>query len=254
MTDTNESVCIERRGRVLVITIDREHKRNSIDRRTADELDVAFNLLDDDPELWAGVLTGSRTMFCAGSDLNARGDYVTERGGEYGIVRRRRSKPIIAAVEGFALGGGLEIVLACDLVVASTTARFGLPEVKIGVVAACAGLFRGPQSLPANLARQLALTGEPVSAQRGFDVGFVNVLAEPGAALDTAVAMAEQICTNAPMAVQATLRAVNQWYEDHHERGWALTDGAQQAVRDGDDFEEGIAAFLEKRPPVWRGH
>ena len=134
-------------------------------------------------DLWAGVLTGTTDVFSAGSDLTAGGDYLTARGGEYGIIRRRRRKPLIAAVEGPALGGGLEIVLACDLVVAASTARFGLPEVSIGVVPTCAGLFRAPRALPLNVARQLILTGRPIDARRAYEVGFVNVLTEPGGAL-----------------------------------------------------------------------
>ncbi len=173
----------ERRGHVLVISINREHKRNSIDRHTADQLDDALNTLDDDPELWVGVLTGTRTMFSAGSDVNANRHYHTDRGGEYGLIRRRRAKPLIAAVEGFALGGGMEIALACDMVVASATSRFGLPEVKIGVLPGSAGLFRAPRSLPVNLARQLILTGDPISAERGLELGLVNRVAEPGTAV-----------------------------------------------------------------------
>ena len=123
------------------------------------------------------------------------GDYVTERGGEYGIIRRERRKPLVAAVEGFALGGGLEIVLACDLVVASTSARFGLPEVKRGVVPTCGALFRGPCALPVNLAREMVLTGDPIDAARAYAVGFVNLLAEPGDALDRAVELAGRLCS-----------------------------------------------------------
>ena len=127
---------------MLIISMDRPEKRNAVDRAMADQLDEALNELDDDIDLWAGILTGTREIFCAGSDLTSAGDYVTARGGEYGIIRRRRAKPLIAAVEGFALGGGLEIVLACDMVVASEGTRFGLPEVGIGVIPTCAGLFR----------------------------------------------------------------------------------------------------------------
>ena len=157
---------VERTDHVLVISMQRGEKYNAINRQMADELDAALNQLDDDGELWAGVLTGTSDAFCAGSDLTAGGDYVTERGGEYGIIRRERRKPLVAAVEGFALGGGLKIVLACDLVVASTSARFGLPEVKRGVVPTCGALFRGPRALPVNLAREMLLTGDPIDAAR----------------------------------------------------------------------------------------
>lgn len=243
----------ERRGHVLVISINREHKRNSIDRHTADQLDDALNTLDDDPDLWVGVLTGTRTMFSAGSDVNANRHYHTDRGGEYGLIRRRRAKPLIAAVEGFALGGGMEIALACDMVVASATSRFGLPEVKIGVLPGSAGLFRAPRSLPVNLARQLILTGDPISAQRAYEAGLVNVIAEPGASLERALELAEAVCANAPLSVQASLRAVNDLLGDADGRGWELTDQAWSAIEGTEDLAEGIGAFLGKRKPVWRG-
>jgi enoyl-CoA hydratase/carnithine racemase len=231
----------------------REAKRNAINRELADALDAALDELDDDPEVWAGVLTGTTTVFSAGSDLTAGGDYVTERGGEYGIIRRRRRKPLIAAVEGPALGGGLEIVLACDLVVASRTARFGLPEVAIGVVPTCAALFRAPRAFPLNLARELILTGVPIEARRAHAAGFVNVVTEPGGAVDGALALAERIAANAPVSVQACLMAVNDFLARDDEAGWQVTAEALQALQGTDDAREGIRAFLEKRPPVWTG-
>ena len=170
--DTGRLVERRRDGRVLVISMQRAEKRNAVDRALADALDAALNELDDDDDIWAGVLTGTADVFSAGSDLTAGGDYVTSRGGEYGIMRRHRRKPLVAAVEGPALGGGLEIVLACDLVVAASAARFGLPEVRIGVVPTCAGLFRAPRALPLNVARQLILTGRPIDAHRAYEVGF----------------------------------------------------------------------------------
>jgi enoyl-CoA hydratase/carnithine racemase len=233
--------------------MERTEKRNAIDRAMADALDGALNLLDDDDQLWAGVLTGSTDVFSAGSDLNAGGDYTTARGGEYGIIRRRRRKPLIAAVEGPALGGGLEIVLACDLLVASSTARFGLPEVRIGVLPTCAGLFRAPRALPLNLARQLILTGRPIDAARGYEVGFVNVLTPPGGALEEAMALARELSTNAPVSVQACLAAVNEIIGAGDDLGWQQTDRALGAVTASADAREGVAAFLEKRPPVWTG-
>ena len=251
--DPGHLVTTRRDDRVLLITMERAAKRNAIDRAMADQLDRALNELDDDPALWAGVLTGTPEVFSAGSDLTARGDYVTERGGEYGIIRRPRRTPLIAAVEGPALGGGLEIVLACDLVVASTAASFGLPEVRIGVVPTCAGLFRGPRALPLTGARQLILTGRPVDARRGHEVGFVNVLTEPGAAVAEALRLAEEICTNAPVAVQACLAAVNTLTAVDDAVGWEQTRGALDAAAASADAREGVRAFLEKRPPEWSG-
>jgi enoyl-CoA hydratase len=251
---TGESlVQAERTGRLLVVRMCREAKRNAVNRQLADELDAAFNLLEDDDGLWAGVLTGTGSVFCAGSDLTAGGDYVTERGGEYGLIRRRRRKPLIAAVEGPAFGGGLELVLACDLVVASRTARFGLPEVSRGVVATCGALFRAPHALPANLARELLLTGDPIDADRAYAGGLVNVVTEPGGAVAAAVALAERICANAPVAVQASLVAVNRWLAAAEEFGWQVTADAVAAIGASQDYREGIAAFLEKRPPRWTG-
>ena len=238
---------------MLLITMQRPAKRNAIDRAMADALDTALNELDDDPELWTGVLTGTGDVFSAGSDLTAGGDYVTSRGGEYGIIRRRRRKPLIAAIEGPALGGGLEIVLACDLVVAARSARFGLPEVTIGVVPTCAGLFRGPRALPLNMARQLILTGRPIDTPRAYEVGFVNVLTDPGAAVEEAMGLAREICTNAPVSVQSCLAAVNEIVATDDEFGWDRTGEALRAASHSADAREGVAAFLEKRPPVWTG-
>jgi len=243
----------ERSGRLLVVRMRRESKRNAVNRQLADELDAAFNLLEDDNDLWAGVLTGTDSVFCSGSDLTAGGDYSTERGGEYGLIRRRRRKPLIAAVEGPALGGGMELVLACDLVVASRTARFGLPEVSRGVVASSGALFMAPRGLPANLARELLLTGEPIDADRGYAAGLVNVVTEPGGAVAAAVALGERICANAPVAVQASLVAANRWLAAADEFGWQVTAEALATIGESQDYKEGIAAFLGKRAPRWTG-
>ena len=243
-----------RDGRVLVISMHREAKRNAVDRALADALDAALNELDDDPELWVGVLSGTTTVFSAGSDLTSQGDYDTERGGSYGIIRRERRKPLIAAVEGPAFGGGLEIVLACDLVVASSTARFGLPEVRRGLVPTCAALFRGPQALPLNLARELILTGEPIGPERAYQVGFVNVVTEPGQALAGAVRLAQRISASAPVAVQACLAAVNGLARSSDDAGWGATQDAMRAIVGSTDLAEGMNAFFERRPPVWTGH
>ena len=198
----NDVVQYTSTGHTLVISIQREAKRNAVNQDVADGIDAALRTLDDDPELWVGVLTGTPTVFSAGSDLTGSGA-VTDDGGEYGIIRRDRRKPLIAAIEGIAFGGGLEIALACDLVVAARDARLGLPEVRRGLVPTCGALFRGPRALPLNLARELILTGEPIDVERAYAAGFVNVVTEPGDALAGAVALAERICESAPLSVQA---------------------------------------------------
>jgi enoyl-CoA hydratase/carnithine racemase len=250
---TEQLVATRREGNAFVISMQREAKRNAINRELADGLDAALDELDDDPDLWSGVLTGTTTVFSAGSDLTSGGDYSTPRGGEYGIIRRRRHKPLIAAVEGPALGGGLEIVLACDMVVASTTARFGLPEVTIGVVPTCAALFRAPRSFPLNLARELILTGRPIDAERAHSAGFVNQLTAPGGAVAAAIELCTAINSNAPLSVQGCLQAVNDMLADDDERGWEVTGQALSRMRDSQDAAEGVQAFLEKRRPQWTG-
>jgi enoyl-CoA hydratase/carnithine racemase len=243
----------ERRGRVLIVSLHREEKRNAIDRELADGVEAALNTLDDDPELWVGILTGTATVFSAGTDLSQPASPATERGGEYGVIRRQRAKPLIAAVEGYALGGGMEIVLACDLVVASTTARFGLPEVARGILPTCGGLFRSARALPLNIAKELLLTGDQLSPQRAYELGLVNRITEPGQALDGALALAERICVNAPVSVRQSLWALEQVNTLTDTQGWESTTEATRVVRGTDDFREGRTAFFEKRPPNWSG-
>lgn len=248
-----ELVTTERIDHIMVIRMCRENKRNSFDRALADALDAALNELDDDIDLWVGVLTGTPVVFSAGSDLTSRGDYDTERGGEYGLIRRRRRKPLIAAIEGFALGGGLELAMSCDMVVAAENARLGLPEVRRGLVPTSAGLFRAPSSLPVNVARELILTGEPMSARRGYEVGFVNVVTEAGGALDAAVDLARKVCLNGPVAVQACVREINDALNADDEAGWRATARAKEAIGASEDLHEGLRAFFEKREPKWIG-
>lgn len=252
MVDTS-LVSMQRDGSVMVITLGREHKRNAVDRALADALDAAFNILDDDPAIYVGILTGGNKVFCAGSDLTSGGDYVTERGGEYGIIRRLRRKPLIAAVEGVALGGGMEIVLACDMVVAASDASFGLPEVVRGVLPTCGALFRALQALPPNIARELVLTGQSMGAARAHALGLVNALAQPGDALAQALHLARHIAVNAPLSVQASLGAMNGLLAVADAVGWEFTAAALAAIADSADSKEGVRAFLEKRAPVWTG-
>ncbi|MFF0817205.1 enoyl-CoA hydratase-related protein [Rhodococcus sp. NPDC003318] len=240
-------------GKVLVITLDRENKRNAIDPEMATGISAALDRLDDDDDIWVGVITGGDSVFCAGSDLKDGAQARTERGGEYGIIRRRRIKPLIAAVEGPALGGGFEIALACDLIVASTTARFALPETQRGVVATSGALFRAIRALPIHVAKQLLITKDGLTAERAFQLGLVSRVTEPGDALRQARDLADEICESAPVAVRQTLAAITSQYEEADERGWEATARAIAAVKASDDMAEGITAFFERRAPQWRG-
>lgn len=247
------TVVTERRGHVLVITLARPEKRNALNEAITLGLDAALNELDDDPGLWCGVLTGGTTVFSAGADLATGPGDPTERGGIAGIISRRRVKPLIAAVEGLALGGGFEIVLCCDLVVAASSARFGLPEVKRGLMPGFGGAFRVARALPLNLARELLLTGENLDAARAERLGFVNAITEPGGALEGALALAEKITTNAPLAVREALAIFAAEANGDEDAIWEKSHAAHHRLLQTNDVQEGIGAFFEKRPPHWSG-
>ncbi|MCK8669803.1 enoyl-CoA hydratase-related protein [Rhodococcus sp. NPDC003382] len=240
-------------GRTLVVHMEREAKRNAVDRAMSERIGSALDRLEDDDDLRVGIITGTNTVFSAGSDLTSGGEAKTERGGEYGVIRRQRRKPLIAAVEGPALGGGFEIVLACDLVVASTTARFALPETRRGVIATSGALFRAMRVLPLPVVKQLLITGFGLSAERAYHFGLVNAITEPGNAMSEALAMAEDICLSSPVAVRETLVALAEQFEVADEKGWAATGRAIDTVMGSDDLKEGVQAFLERRIPEWRG-
>jgi len=240
-------------GHILVIQMNRPDKRNAVDAEMTAGLDAALNRLDDDPELWCGVLTGGPDMFCAGTDLKSGPGTPTERGGNYGVVKRQRRTPLIAAVDGIAYGGGFEIVLSCDLVVAGRSARFALPEVSRGVLANCGALFRTQRPLSLNIAKQMLLTGQPLAAPRAYDLGLVSELTDDGQALDGALHLAEQICKNSPYAVGVTLQAVDRVAGMSDDEGWAATADALALILASEDRREGVDAFLEKREPRWVG-
>ncbi|MCD4533012.1 enoyl-CoA hydratase-related protein [Nocardioides sp. cx-169] len=243
----------ERHESILVVRIEREAKRNAIDRETAAGIDAALNLLEDDDSLRVGVLTGTKSVFSAGTDLRDGAGPGTERGGEYGVIRRRRTKPLIAAVEGPAYGGGFEIALACDLVVASRTARFALPESRRGVVASSGALFRAIRCLPLQVAKELLIAGTVLDAVRAHELGLVNRVTARGGALDEAVTLAGEICASSPVAVAATLEAIEGQLEAADALGWRLSAAAVERVISSEDLAEGIAAFLERREPQWTG-
>ncbi|MEM7285661.1 MAG: enoyl-CoA hydratase-related protein [Actinomycetota bacterium] len=238
---------------IVVITLDREAKRNAINGEMAQAIDEALNDFEDDARLRVAVLTGGPAVFCAGTDIAEGSGEPTARGGEYGIIRRRSTKPIIAAVEGLAYGGGFEIALACHLVVAASNATFALPEVRRGLVATSAGLFRAPRALPLNVARELLLTGDPMSADRAERIGVVNEVTEPGGAVAAAVDLGRRIVLNAPTSIRATLEALDSVAADLDRRGWAATEVARDTILASEDRREGIAAFFERRPPRWPG-
>ncbi|HET8929690.1 MAG TPA: crotonase/enoyl-CoA hydratase family protein [Acidimicrobiales bacterium] len=246
---------------IATITINRPDARNAVNGAVATGIEEAIDTLENDDDAWVGILTGARTakghIFCAGADLKEiavnPGAMMTERGGFAGIVQRERAKPIIAAVDGPALAGGTEIVLSCDLVVASDTATFGIPEVKRNLVAGAGGLFRLPRKLPRNIAMECALTGDPIDAARAHAYGLVNHLCSEGEALATARELAARITRSAPLAVRESRRIMLASTDEPDEVGWKLSGEGMMKMFGTEDFSEGITAFAEKRDPVWKG-
>ena len=248
----------ETKGHVGIITINRPEARNAVNGAVASGIEEAIDQIEADDAIWLGILTGVPPVFCAGADLkeiNAgnAGALQTKRGGFGGIAARQRTKPIIAAVDGPALAGGTEICLSCDLIVASTSAKFGIPEVKRCLVAAGGGLFRLPRKIPFNVAMELALTGDPIDAERAHHFGLVNYVTEPGGALDRAKDLARQIEANAPVAVRASRRVVLASATEDEATGWRLSGEAFAEALSSEDSKEGLMAFIEKRPPNWSG-
>lgn len=248
---------VEHLDGVAVLTLNRPERRNAIDLDTACLLSAALDDLDESDDLRAAVLTGSSTMFSAGMDLKAYAATgqrpVVEHRGGFGIVGRPPRKPIIAAIEGPALGGGFEIALACDLVVAGESSTFGLPEVKRGLVASGGGMLRLPRRIPRNLATEAVLTGRPLTAARCAELGLVNRLVPDGGALAAAQALAVEIAANAPLAVQTSKRVMAEsalWPEDDQ---FAQQEHLIEPVRSSRDAREGARAFAEKRAPRWQG-
>jgi enoyl-CoA hydratase len=251
-----QAVLRERRERTLVITINRPDQRNAVNSAVAAGIAAGLDELDADAELSLGILTGAGKGFCAGMDLKAfvagESPYAGDRGFA-GITQRASTKPLIAAVEGFAVAGGLEVALSCDLVVAARGARLGIPEVKRSLVAAAGALLRLPRVLPRTIAMELALTGEPIDAERGYELGLVNRLAEPGQALAVAFELADQIATNGPLALAATKRILVESVDWSDSEFFARQGEIAGPVMGSEDAREGAQAFAEKRAPVWKG-
>jgi len=251
----NDRVLTERRGHILLITINRPEAKNAFDAISAQAMQAAMDRIDATDELFIGVITGAGGVFSAGADLKAvaRGERaVTARGG-FGLFRRPSRKPLIAAVEGYAVGGGLELCLSCDLVVAARDARLGLPEVRHNVAAVGGGLFRLPRRIPYHIAMELALTGEFRDAEFFHRHGLVNRIAEPGKALDVAMALAERLLENGPTALAASKEIVFQSANWMDEEAWDKQAPIAALAFEAEDRAEGLRAFAEKRRPVWKG-
>ena len=253
---TDDEVLTERDGAILVITLNRPKARNAVNSALARGLAAAVDTLDGDPELSVGVLTGAGGSFCSGMDLKAflQGEVPAVEGrGFAGITIVQPEKPVIAAVEGYALAGGCEIALACDLIVAARDAKFGLPETKRSLVAGAGGLLRLPQRIPRAIAMEYALTGEFFSAEDAKAWGLVNRLTDPGEALAGALELARKITQSGPLAVRATKKIVRDGGDWPAEERLARQEEIMRPVMTSADAREGALAFAEKRAPVWSG-
>ena len=251
-----EPVLTERRGNVLLITLNRPAVRNAVNAALAAGVAGALEELDADESLSVGVLTGAGGFFCAGMDLGAfvKGEspWFGDRGFA-GIAQRSARKPLIAAIEGFAVAGGMEIALACDLIVAAKGAKIGIPEAKRSLVAAGGALLRLPRRMPYHVVMELALTGDTMSAERFHEFGVVNSLAEPGAAVEVALELAGRVAKNGPLALIASKQILQEQFDWSSDEMWAKQGAISGPVFASEDSKEGANAFKEKRDPVWKG-
>lgn len=248
----------EKRDHVAIITLNRPEARNAVNGEVAALMEQHLDSYEDDDALWCAVLTANGPSFCAGADLKevAAGNGAalsTKRGGFAGLVKRRRRKPLIAAISGAALAGGTEVSLACDMIVCSQETVFGLPEVKRSLVAAAGGLFRLPRALGQATAMEAILTGDPLPASRAYELGMVNKVVPADEVMDAALALAARVCANAPLAVQASCRIASRAFVDDDDALWRAGNEEFAVIAQSEDFKEGPKAFIEKRAPVWKG-
>ena len=251
-----DEVLVEHSDRVAIITINRPHARNAINHAVSAAVADALDDLDARHDLTVGIITGAGGTFSSGMDLKAflAGENVTVPGrGLAGLCQRPPVKPLIAAVEGWALAGGCEVALACDLIVAAKDAKFGIPEVKRGLVAGAGGLVRLPRRIPAGIAMELALTGDPLPAADAHRLGLVNTLTPPGQALPGALALAARIAVNGPLAVTAAKQIITQQHDWSMAEVWEKQEPLMRPAFESADAREGALAFAEKRAPVWQG-
>ncbi len=252
----SDEVLLEEADGILTITINRPAAKNAINRAVAEGIAAAMDKLDGSPSLRVGILTGAGGVFCSGMDLKAflGGDFPSVEGrGFGGLVERPPEKPLIAAAEGYALAGGLELLLACDLAVASETTRLGIPEAKRGLAAAAGGLVRLPRLVPYRVALEMALTGDMITAARAYELGLLNRVVPAGEALSGAQALARAIVANGPLSVAASKRVMREQASWSADEMWARQDAIVMPVFASDDAREGASAFAEKRAPAWSG-
>ena len=248
----------EKDGRIGVLTLNRPEARNAVNGELAQAMESALDQLEADAEVWVAILAAKGPAFCAGADLKAiaagkGAELGTKKGGFAGLVQRERSKPLIAAVAGSALAGGTEVVLSCDMIVCSTEAVFGLPEVKRSLAAAAGGLFRLPRVLGMAPALEVILTGDPLPAERAYQLGMVNQVVPPDQVMGAARGLAERIIANAPLAVQASRKVAMRAFTDEDAALWKASTDAMQSLAGTEDYKEGPRAFIEKRAPKWQG-
>lgn len=257
MADQNEEVLkVDVREHVMVLTLNRPQAKNAFNAALSQALSDALDRLDEDPQLRVGVLTGAGGSFSAGMDLKAlltgEQSFTKKRGG-FGIMTKPPDKPLIAAIEGYAVAGGLELALCCDLIVAASDAKVGLPEVKRGLVAVGGALFRLPKRIPYHVVMELALTGENQPVDRFLQLGLITKVVPPGQAVEAAIALAQTIAANAPLSITATKQILQHAYDWTEEEAWPLHRKMAQKALSSKDSREGARAFAEKRPPVWKG-
>ena len=258
----SDIVLFEKRGRIGIITLNRPEARNAVNGDVASGVEAAIDSIESDDEIWVGIITANtagqeKPVFCAGADLKAinsgnAGGLSTKRGGFAGIAYRERRKPIIVAVDGLETAGGCEIVLSCDLVVASNRSSFGLAEVKRNLIAGAGGLFRLPRAIGRSAALEIILTGEPLAAQRAYELGLVNHVVAPDQVMPKAIEIADRICAAAPLAVWASRKVVLASAYENDENLINMTNAEFGAIMASEDTKEGLTAFIEKRLPNWK--
>jgi enoyl-CoA hydratase len=258
----SDIVLFEKRGRIGIITLNRPEARNAVNGDVAAGVEAALDKIESDDDIWVGIVTANtagqeKPVFCAGADLKAinsgnAGGLSTKRGGFAGIAYRERRKPVIVAVDGLATAGGCEIVLSCDLVVASNRSSFGLAEVKRNLIAGAGGLFRLPRAIGRSAALEIILTGEPLAAQRAYELGLVNHVEAPDQVMPKALEIAERICAAAPLAVWASRKVVLASAYEDDDTLINMTNAEFGAIMASEDTKEGLTAFIEKRLPNWK--